>query len=71
MPKFQVIYYREYETKQDCENDALGITDQEFTDDIRKVLQELGKNKIVHLFKFKIEIIKKNGEIKRKIAEKQ
>jgi len=70
MPRYRVIYYREYEAKEDCENDALGITDQEFTNDVRKVLQRLGNNKIVHLFKFKIEIIKKNGETKRNIEEK-
>ncbi len=58
MPRYEITYYRKYEVKEDCENHALGITDQEFTDDVRKVLQELGNNKIVHLFKFNIEIIK-------------
>ena len=58
MPKYRVTYYREYETKEDCEAHALGITDQEFTNDIQKVLQKLGNNKIVHLFKFNTEIIK-------------
>jgi len=70
MPSYRVTYYREYEAKEDCEHHALGITDQEFTDDIRKVLQKLGNNKIIHLFKFNIEIIKKNGETKRKTEEK-
>ena len=58
MPRYEITYYRKYEVKEDCEKHALGITDQEFTDDVRKVLQELGNNKIVHLFKFNIEIIK-------------
>ena len=71
MSKYRITYYREYEIKEDCENHALGITDQEFTEDIRKVILELGNNKIVHLFKFKIEIIKKNGEIKKKIEESE
>jgi len=71
MPRYKVTYYREYETEVDDENDALGITDQEFTNDIRKVISELGNNKIIHFFKFSIERIKKNGEIKRKIEKSE
>ena len=60
MPKYRITYYRQYDVKEDTENDAIGIADQEFTNDIRKTLSELENNKIIHLFKLKIEKIKKN-----------
>lgn len=59
MPKFQVTYYRQYEVKTDTSNDAVGITDQTFTDDIREALSKGGSNKISYLFKFDVIKIKK------------
>ena len=69
MPKYKVTYYREYEVV-DNERHAVGIADQKFTDDIRETLFEQGRSRITDLFNFKMEIIKKNGEIKGKIAER-
>lgn len=71
MPRYKITYFREYEEKTDNKNNALGITDQEFANDIRETLFEYGGNRITDLFKFKVEIIKKNGEIKKKIEESE
>ena len=71
MPKYEVTYYRKYQTETDCgEKEAIGITDQEFSDDIRKTLFERGGSRITDLFNFNVEKLKKNGELKRKNAEK-
>ena len=70
MPKYKVTYYREYEVETDCgENNAIGIADQKFADDVRETLFEDGGSRITDLFNFNVEIIKKNGEIKREIEE--
>ena len=69
MPKYKITYYREYEV-EDNEIHAVGIADQKFTDDIRETLLELGRSRIVDLFNFKTEKMKKNGVLKEKIAEK-
>ena len=58
MPKYKITYYREYEIETHTSGDALGITDQSFTDDIRKTLIGRGIGKISYLFKFDIKIIK-------------
>jgi len=72
MPKYRITYSKSYKIETDSgENDAIGIADQEFTDDIREMLSESGSNKIMHLFKFKVEKIEKNGEIEKKIEERQ
>ncbi|MBA7517321.1 hypothetical protein ES705_09374 [subsurface metagenome] len=57
MSKYEVTYYRKYEVETDSRNDAIGIADQNFANDIRGMLSESGSNKIMHLFKFKAEII--------------
>jgi len=69
MPRYKVTYIKEYEVNADSRNDALGISDQGFTNDIREMLSEGGKNKISYLFNFKIEKIEKKGILKRKIEE--
>ena len=69
MPKYKITYYREYEV-EDNEIHAVGIADQKFTDDIRETLLEQGRSRIVDLFNFKTEKMKKNGVLKEKIAEK-
>ena len=58
MSKFQVTYYRQYEVETHTKNDALGITDQNFTNDIREALDKEGTGKISFLFKFNVEKIK-------------
>ena len=58
MPRIQVTYFRQYEVEADNENDAVGITDQNFTDDIRKAFIKEGTGKISYLFKFNVEKIK-------------
>lgn len=58
MPKFQVTYYRQYEIETRTSGDAVGITDQTFTDDIRKTLSKEGTGKINYLFKFDVIKIK-------------
>ena len=59
MPRFQVTYYREYEVETHTSSDAVGITDQTFTDDVREALSKGGSNKISYLFKFDVIKIKK------------
>ena len=58
MSKYSVTYYRQYEVKDNDKNDALGIADQDFANDIRKTLFEQGGSRITDLFKFKVEKIK-------------
>jgi len=58
MRKYQITYYRRYEVETHTENDALGITDQNFANDIRETLFEHGGSRITDLFKFNIEKIK-------------
>ena len=58
MPKYRITYYRQYEVETHTENDALGIADQNFANDIRETLFEQGGSRITDLFKFNIEIIK-------------
>ena len=70
MPRYKITYYREYEVEENCSvNNAIGIADQKFADDVRETLFEQGRSRITDLFDFNVEIIKKNGEIKRKIEE--
>jgi len=58
MPKYEVTYYRKYQVETNNENDALGITDQTFSNDIRETLFEQGGSRITDLFNFNVEIIK-------------
>jgi len=58
MPRYKITYFKSYKVETDNENDAVGITDQAFTDDIREALSEGGKSKIHYIFNFNVQKIK-------------
>jgi len=59
MPRYRITYYRQYEIETHNENDAVGIIDQTFTEDIREVASSQGNGKIHQIFSFKVERIKR------------
>ena len=59
MKRYRVTYIKEYETKAENKGQALGIIDQKFTQDIREMLSKNGKSKVIYLFNFNVEKIKK------------
>jgi len=71
MPRYKITYVKSYEVETDCgENDALEIADQEFMEDIREMLSKNGQSKIMYLFNWNVEKIKKKGVLRKKIAGK-
>jgi len=59
MARFKITYSKSYTIKEENEDHALGMTDQEFMKDIREMLSRNGESKIGHLFNFKIEKLRK------------
>ena len=58
MNRYKVTYYKEYQVETHTKNDAVGITDQNFTNHIREMASSQGTGKIALIFKFKVEKIK-------------
>jgi len=59
MPRYRVTYFKQYKVETDNENDAVGITDQNFTEDIRELASSQGNGKIHQIFNFNVQKIKK------------
>ncbi len=58
MPRYKVTYFKSYKVETDNENEAVGITDQVFTDDIREMASDQGNSKIHQIFHFNVQKIK-------------
>ncbi len=66
MARFIVTYSRKYVVDDKKEDHAVGMADQELTDDIRKALLGNITGRIVDIFNIKVEKVKKNGVLKQK-----
>ncbi len=58
MPRYKVTYFKSYKVETNNENEAVGITDQSFTDDIREMVSSQGIGKIHQIFHFNVQKIK-------------